>query len=332
MFIRRAPTGACRWLPLAAACLLPAVVFAGTTTDTASPTDQSANVTQAVAEGNTPLDTLDVEGVYVGQSSFRIKRGNGSPGNPEVPYGSISETDLSFEYGHRFHLFGKVYLKLSAEYERFDFSTTDAPIPTSLQSLGGIISVEYIQQGEVGAFFRVSPGIYYSDLNQVNSGNFNAPIALGTILPIGKKFYVLVGLENNVLAKYPVFPILGFVWLITDHLRVMATPPDPELIYSVSDALDLFIVGEIIGDSYKRDYNPDYRPQDQRFSGAVVDYEEMRVGGGLTYTPVKKLDLDIDVAGGWDLGQDFDFYRGESTKRFRTHGAPYARLSVSAKF
>ena len=87
----------------------------------------------------------------------------------------------------------------------------------------------------------------------------------------------------------------------------------------------------MLGDTYKRGSNPNYRPQDKRFNGGVIDYSEFRAESGITYTPFKKLDMDIDFAGGWDFGQNFDYYRG-SGKEFKTDGAPYGRISLTAKF
>ena len=318
-------------LPLAAACLLPATLFAGTSDDT-DPSGKTKDIPLTVLNDMTPLNNVDFDAVYVGQGHFVIKHGDGTGDNAQIPYQSISETDLSIEYGRRFHLFGHVYLRVAAAYDRFDFSATDAPIPTSLQTLGGVVALEYVQQGEVGAFFRTAPGLYYSNIDQISRGNFNVPFSLGAVLPIGKKVYVLIGAETNILSKYPVLPVIGVIWLITDHLRVMGREPDPQLVYSVNEQLDLFVGAELDGGSYKRDDNPDYRGLNRRFSGAVLDYSEVRLGGGATYSPFKKLDLDIDFAGGWDLGQNFDFYRGDSTKEFKTRGAPYARLSLTTKF
>ncbi len=345
MSIRSTLAGLRGLLPLAAICLLSATpLLADTSKDANTPllADTSKNsdaskakpqdITQSILDEVTPLNTFDAEGVYVGQSPFKIKRFDGRGAQSQQPYQSISETDASIEYGRRIHLFGNVYLKLAGSYERLDFSETNAPVPTSLQSLGGVVAIENVQQGEVGAFLRVAPGIYYSDIDQVSFGNFNAPVALGAILPVGKKFFVLVGADFNVLAKYPVYPILGVVWLIANNLRVQGTPPDPRLIYSVNEQLDLFVGGEIQGDNYKRGSNPNYRQQDQRFNGAIIDYSEFRVGGGATYSPNKKVDLDIDFAGGWDFGQTFNYYRGDGSKQFETRGAPYARISVTSKF
>jgi hypothetical protein len=139
-----------------------------------------------------------------------------------------------------------------------------------------------------------------------------------------------VGARFSLLAKYPVFPIAGAVWLINDHLRIEAVPPEPRIIYSVNKKLDFFAGGELLGEAYKRDTIDGARPQDQRFSGGVIDYSEERAGAGLTYSPCSA--VDVDISGGWDFGRDFDYYRGDAAKRFITDGAPYAKVAISAEF
>ena len=102
------------------------------------------------------------------------------------------------------------------------------------------------------------------------------------------------------------------------------------MIYSLTDHVDAFVGGEVSGQAYKRADNDNYRPQFQRFSGGTVDFTEDRIGGGFTFKPLKG--VEIDASGGWDLGRTFDYYRGDGAKEFRTDGAPYAKLAVSAEF
>ena len=320
-------------LPLLAACALPAAgLFAGTNTAT----DNSAQVVPNNALDTTSLDLLNVESSYVGTSGFTIKRFNGAGAGTQEPYGDQSETEEEFDYGHRFHLLDKLYLRAGINYQRFDFSTTSAPVPTSLQNLCAEFYLEYVVDDEPAVFLRTRPGVFYSNINQVHYASIDAPTDAGAILPATllysglKKTYILIGVHASILDKYPVLPIGGVVWLIRDNLRLEAIPPEPRLIYTVSKQLDFFAGGELLGESYKRAADPGARPQDRRFSSAVLDYTEYRAGAGLTYSPVKQ--VDIDVSGGWDLERDFDYYRGDATKEFITHGAPYAKVSVSANF
>ena len=235
-----------RWSLLLPALLTLAAARVGAI-DTLTSPQVTAPTTPVVAKEKTPaLDTLDIEYSYVGDATFRQKEFNGKIGTQRA-YGSFDESQLSIDYAHRFHLFGQVYLKVGAGYERFAFGTTRAPLPSSLQSATGTIALEYIEQGEVGAFFTTSPGVFYSDINSVDLGNFDAPTALGVILPLGKKFYLLLGALFSALSKYPVFPIAGAIWLLTDKLRIEARPPAPRLMYSCSKQLDFYAGAELLG-------------------------------------------------------------------------------------
>ena len=219
-------------------------------------------------------------------------------------------------------------MKLGVDYDRFDFGTSKAPLPTTLESMSGVVALEYIVDGNVGAFISSKPGLYLSDTSSVNFKSVDAPTNVGAIVPLGKKFFLLLGVHASSLEKFPVFPILGAVWLVSDNLRVMAIPPEPRVILTVNKHLEAFVGGELLGQGYKRDFT-DLRPQDQRFSGGVIDYSEYRAGAGFTYKPCKA--IDVDVSGGWAFDRDFDYYRGDS-KRFILDGAPYAKVALSAEF
>jgi hypothetical protein len=319
-------------LPWLAVCALPAAgLFAGTET---APPDKT--VQEQVLDQMTPLDLLNVEASYVGGSTFTIKRFNGAGAGTQASYGDPSESEEEIEYGHRFHLFDKLYLRAGVDYQRFDFSQHSAPIPDSLQNLSAEFQLEYVVQGEPAVFLRTRPGVFYSDVHQVHFASIDVPtdaggIIPGTLLYSGlKKVYILVGAHFSLLSKYPVLPIGGVVWLINDHLRLEAIPPEPRLIYTVSKQLDLFVGGEFLGESYKTAPNPNARPQDQRFNAGIIDFSEYRAGAGLTYSPIKQ--IDIDLTGGWDLERDFDYYRGDNPRNFEQRGAPYAKIRVEAEF
>ena len=328
MFTRSTPRAIRRWLlPLLPTLLLPAAGRAVAPDAVSQSNDPKPPA--AVAKPNSEkvaLDTFEEESTYVGGATFREKQFRG-PG--QRSYGSFDESQFSVDYAHRFQISGPVYLKLGVEYERFDFGTTHAPLPTSLQSLTAAVGIEYIVQGEVGAFIECSPGIYYSDINAVDLGNVDAPTSVGGILPIGKKFYLLLGVRYSALAHHPFYPILGAISLITDPLRIAARPPTPRIIYSYSKKLDFYAGAELLGGAYKRDSNHAARPQDRRFNNGVIDFSETRVGGGITFSPTDKIDIDFD--GGYSISRDFEYYRGAS-KTFKAHPAPYIRVAVSAEF
>ncbi len=314
-------------LLLLALCALPLTV--STKANPASGSQDQPDVPQKIVDDITPLNAFNAETSYVGESGFEIRRDRGIDGARPGSYGRQDETHEDFEYTRRFHLVDRLYLKLGADYERFDFGTTAAPLPTSLQSITATVALEYVVQGHTALYIHSSPGVYYSDLHDVSTGNFDFQTSIGGIVPLGKSIFLLVGARFSLLAHEPVYPVFGVVWLLRDHLRLEAVPPEPRLIYSLSDKIDFFVGGELIGGAYKRDSTAYTRPGEKRFSGGVIDFSEERVGGGVTYSPIKQ--VDIDFSGGWDLGRDFDYYRGAG-KRFVTYGAPYAKIKISAEF
>lgn len=314
-------------LLLATACALPSGGLLAGTPDA----KDTKSTPQAILDDVTPLNDFEIESSYVGESHFQIKRFDGAGAGRAVDYRNSYEAENSIEATRRVHLFDKVYLKLGVQYERFDFGTTTAPLPSTLQSLNGVVALEYVVKGQPAIFLRVKPGVYFSQFDDINFGSIDAPVDLGGVVPTPfHHVYGLVGVRYSALSKYPFLPILGLVWLVNDHLRVMAVPPEPRVIYTVNDHLDVFIGGELLGEAYKTSYRNDLRPQERRFNGAVLDYSEERVGGGLTYNVNKA--LNIDFSGGCSLEREFDYYRPDASKRFITRPAPYAKVEISAQF
>lgn len=277
------------------------------------------------------LNQFEINTSYVGKSDFEGRQFGGSSGLPERSYGRQDEFHINAQYSHRFQLTGRYYLRLGAAYERFDFGTSLAPIPTSVQSIAGVVAVEYIVRNRAALFISSKPGVYYSNFDEIGTGNFDAPTVIAGVIPLARGLYGIVGARVSILAQYPVIPIVGLKWNITDRLRLDAIPPEPRLVYEVSDNLEVFAGGEILGESYKRGRNPNARPQDQRFNEGVIDYSEYRVGGGFTYKLGKA--VQFDVSGGYVPRRTFDYYRGEDNgKRFRLEGAPYAKVALAAQF
>ena len=308
---------------------------AANTSGTGTIGEATQDVLQGTVDEVTPLNTLETQSVYVGTAPFREKEfrtpSPDAPDGVQSNYNHIDEVENTFEYGHRILLFDKVYLKLGVEYKRYDFGQTNAPLPSTLSTVHGEINFEYIVKGEPAAFINFNPGVYYGN-SQISVGSFDFDIAAGTLFPVPylKNVYGLFGLEFSLLAHYPVQPFGGLVWLINNHIRLQAVPEEPRLIYTVNKQLDFFAGGEVNGTAFKRNSDDDARPQFRRYSKGVIDFSEDRVGAGLTYTPIEA--VDIDFSGGWDIHREFNYYRGDSSKRFITDGAPYAKIEISANF
>ena len=266
--------------------------------------------------GPVPLDVFKLESSYV----------FGSDLNHGGSFGKQDEIQTEFEYGHRIQLTGNYYLRLGVAYERFDFGGTSAPVPNHLQSMAGVVGVEYMHGSDVGAFLQLRPGFYFE--NQIGISSFDVPIALGAIFVVQeKKLYLFGGAYVSFLrGEFPVLPLAGVIWIVSDHVRLMGIVPDPRLIYSPTDKLDLWVGGEFVGSSFRTDRNDNIQPG--KLSGAQVDFADYRAGVGLTYTISKNFLLDAGA--GYSIQRNFDFARAGET--YRTNPSPYLRLQLSASF
>lgn len=241
-------------------------------------------------------------------------------------FGDQNALQTSISYGHRIHLNGQVYLQLGIDYDRFDFSSTGAPVPGHLQSVAGIIGLDYMHNNDVGAFIQLKPGFY--TVNDFDYAAFDVPITLGRIFVLQPdRLYVFGGVTTAFLrGRFPVLPLVGVIWMPNDTWKVLAVLPEPRVIYSPGNKLSLWAGGELVGGSFRTERNPAIVPA--KLNGAQVDYAEYRVGGGFIYCPAKN--MSIDFGGGYAIQRRFDFYRADIL--YKTEGAPYLRVELKMKF
>jgi len=269
-----------------------------------------------------PLDSLLLDTDYGFHQD--LKRGSG---NLEVQHSNI-------EFDRRIPLdfltwpgqqCGQWFLRLGADYERFDFSIhNEDRLPDTLQSVSGAIALEYLVNGQAALFLQSRPGIYFQQ--RANAGAFDAPTTAAAALPLfgGDQFYLIAGAIYSGLGRYPVLPVGGILWHISPKWDLRAYLPDPRLVYQVSSGIELWAGAQVRGGAYKTD-NRDVTPA--KLSGAVLTYDQVRAGAGITW---KAKPLTIDFGAGYTVQSEFDYSRaGES---FSTHPAPYASLSARLDF
>ncbi len=271
--------------------------------------------TQASADG-VPLDLLKIGSDYVFESDL----------NHGGSFGKQAMIQNEFEYGHRIQVRGNFYLHLGLAYDRYDFGSTNAPVPNHLQDIAGVIGIDYMHGTDVGAFFQLRPGFYFQ--NDIGGSSFDIPITLGRIFVVKeKKFYVFAGAYAAFLrGGFPVLPLAGIIWIPNDQFRLMALLPEPKLIYSPTKKLNLWVGGELVGGSFRTDHNNDIRPK--KLDGTQVDFADYRAGVGLTYK--MSSNVSFDLGGGVSISRQFDFGRAGET--YRTDPSPYVRLQMSAAF
>lgn len=298
-------------LACGAAILTSPSLKAGMETDQKAVVATSQKTLEAV-----PLDLFKFEQGYVFESDL----------NHGGSFGKQDEIQTEFEYGHRFLISGNFYAHVGLSYDRYDFGSTNAPVPNHLQALAGVFGLDYMHGKDVGAFFQVRPGFYFQ--NDIGISSFDAPITLGRIFVVQEdKFYIFAGAYASFLRSgFPVLPLAGVVYIPSDQWRIMAVLPEPKIIYSATKQLDLWAGGELVGGSYRTDRNSDIRPG--KLNGTQVDFSDYRAGMGLTYSVSDH--VSFDAGAGVSFQRQFDFGRAGET--YRTDPSPYVRLQMSASF
>jgi hypothetical protein len=291
-------------------CLAPAWAGSEMQSTTTTP-NTTGEQTQAV-----PLDIFNSETAYTFESDL----------NHGGSFGKQDEIQNELEYAHRFQISGNLYLHAGVSYDRFDFGTTNAPVPDHLQSFAGVIGVDYMHGSDVGAFFQIRPGFYTQ--NDFGSSSFDCPITLGRIFVIQTdKLYLFAGAYAAFLrGGYPVLPLGGVIWIASDNLRLMGVLPEPKLIYSPTKNLDLYVGGEVSGGSFRTDRNSNIVPA--KLDGTQVDFSDYRAGVGLTYAVCKSFTADFGA--GYSIERQFAFHR--AGENYRTDPSPYLRLELKAQF
>lgn len=241
-------------------------------------------------------------------------------------FGDQDAFEFQVEAGHRFLLTGDVYLRLGVVYQRYEFGDTPGPLPLHLQTIAGVIGVEYMRGQHVGACFYAKPGFYTE--NDIGLNSFDVPMTFGSAIVVQKdKLYFFVGATTSFLrGKFPVLPLFGAIWMPCEKIRVMGMVPDPRIVYSPSKGLDIWVGGELGGGSFRTDSDSNIQPR--KLSGAQVDYSDYRAGFGVTYSPSSNLTLDLGA--GYSLQRSFDFER--AGEKYSADAAPYFRLAVKTKF
>ena len=287
-------------------------------------------------ENKNSTNIFDYETTYTGNSDY--KDYNGRFGDSSSLYNDIS-------YSHRFLITGNWYLRLGAEYERFDFGDDNGSnrlliptcplcgivgnnngLPDHFQTIHALLAYEYIFKDHAGAGIELDPGFYFE--NDLNGGAFDMPWKIWVSFPLKKdKIFGVIGAGGSLNSNPIAAPGGGIIWLFTDHLRLEGVFPKPALVYNPNEDWEFRIAGNLYYQSYRTDdvYTP---ARKLRVGDPWVQYSEDRAGVQVTYSHFKPLDITLDA--GCTIRRDFDFFRAEAA--VKTDPAPYIRLAVEAKF
>jgi hypothetical protein len=133
----------------------------------------------------------------------------------------------------------------------------------------------------------------------------------------------------NYERDFPVIPAATIFWRVNDKLTVNGILPKPALQYQVNDKLTLRVDGSLSDNTYRvnTDFGQIHRVK--KLDPTIVEFEEIRVGCGLTWKVNKTFSLN--VAAGAVPYRRFDYQRA-SYKVLSTNTTPYLELVLAVKF
>lgn len=252
--------------------------------------------------------TASVVGDYVAASDFRGGK-----------YGDQAVAHSEFRLGVALPVQGDVYFTLNGFHRRFDFGVSDAPVPTTLQSTGAELGLEYRVKGETAVGIRFSPGFYGSELD---SHGFNVPVLIGGSWYLTPRFVFGLGISYNQFRENQVLPVIGFRWKPNDAWTVKALLPELDVSYAVSPDWVFEVGAKYLVGTFQTSSD------EQHHSGTYLEYSDLRAGAGVKYSGLKPFDVSLNA--GWSFQRKFRY--AQADEEYKTEGAPYVAVKVSATF
>jgi opacity protein-like surface antigen len=275
----------------------------------------------AVAAGN-PMavsEELDVQYVYTGGASTR---GAG------LHAGSVSEHSADVKYVFSPQVTKDLLLRFGFEWQRFSFNVPrHVPVPDTLQQVSAVIGLDYQLGDQWLVRAELEPGMY-SDFEDSNFRDFNAPLVLGAAYLANADLQWFFGLRVDLRSHNPVLPAPGVRWKFADEWTLNLVFPNPRLEYDVNDRFQVYLGASVesgtfvVGDRFGSDHGV------PKLDHATLDYMAIRVGPGCLWKV--RPNLTMEAGAGFLLQRRFDFFDQDTT--IRNHEAPYLQIVCHARF
>jgi hypothetical protein len=285
----------------------------------ASPTDAAVESTAAPANLKTGYE-FDADGSYVG--SARTNFGTGSPG-------SVSEqrTNARLIVSPQWND-GPIY-RFGLAYQRYGFGFSKAaPLPDILEAGNLVLGADFEIFNSWLVRVEADPGLY-GDGRSLGYRDFNVPITLGGSYIASEEVQWALGFGFDINRQIPVIPAVGVRWAVNDNWVIDAILPTPRIEYGWSKALTLYVGSDIDDGTYRMDRGLGVALGRPKLSGAIVEYDEIRLGAGFTWKATKAITFELE--GGYLPYREFDYHRAD-THFSNDDGAPYGQMSINAQF
>ena len=264
---------------------------------------------------------FSADGAYVGSGS--ISRGLRSIGD----YSEISNS-LNFVVSDQIK--DSLILRLGLDWSRYAFDSQNpfAPIPDVVNAVDLQFGADVQLSSALLMRMEIHPG-FYGTFDDIAFRDLNIPFVAGLSYFVSADFIVTLGVSVDLNSHIPVIPAVGVHWKLSDRWTIDGVAPRPQFQYRLSDKMILFTGADIRETTFRMGDEFGTSRGTPVLNSAILDYWEVRGGGGLTWSVYKTLKLDMEA--GFVPYRRFDYYRAD-VKAVSSDWFPYVRVGLSAKF
>jgi len=209
--------------------------------------------------------------------------------------GKVGILEAGAEGSREFQIFGKLPLTISAgvDYINID-KTVRVPLPVSLVNVGvgleGKVPLFNIKGAYIGASINPS---FAADRYSFGTDSFYLPTRLFGVYTPNDKLIIIAGAEFFTDFDNDVQPIGGIIYKPTDKLTFNLITDDPYILYKINDKLDIRAEG-----GYH--FWNQYKVRRQGNNNVLFEYQDVWVGGGFNFKPIKSINIFMTVGGVFD--------------------------------
>jgi hypothetical protein len=218
--------------------------------------------------------------------------------------GEIRHSNVSGELTRRLSLDADSSLLIGGAWRQLSLSGSSADVPNRLQSFALRLGYErrLSPQWTFGA--DVAPG-FYSDFEDLDSSDFNAPLALRLMSASSRDFQWGVALLVDPWRPSPVIGGPGVRWQFAPGWTLVGFPPEPRVEYTVSKTLTVFAGGGLRGGTFRVAEDFGRRRGRPMLDGQRVDFREIGLSVGARWQLTPTISAQASV--GWMLDRRFEY-------------------------
>jgi hypothetical protein len=308
---------------------------------------------QNLEKNPVPLPTLqphpqyqlsaEVNYSWVGSTSFNDNNADSRNSRGQrFALGNIGEQDIMGKLDLRIPITDSLAFTISGSYKGFFFDLPQLksgtkpmiPLRSQLEEIELGLGLRYRYSDKLTFFGEVS-GRVASDFVDLSSDDLGIGGRIGLrYAPRGDdSLYFLLGVGGETNSKRIVTPVAGLHWEPNDRWTFNLVFPKPEVDFHLNSRITIFANAEGLGGTFRVGKNvgthslgPDVGST--KFNNALLDYSEVRVGGGLRLQLFKNVRLETE--GGSTVYRKFEYIRfGQQTS---PNNAPFVETSVRILF